>query len=241
MVRRVLGLHGEYTKYPCFLCFWDSWVDDQHYVTQEWLLRQGLKPGLHNIQSHPLVELNKILLPPLQIKLGVMNFVKAMNRESSWFAFLQEKFPQISIEKLKAGIFESPQIRIHEGPNVSQSTKQSWTVCQAVTDVSSYKLPWEITRVQNMKRATEEFPLTWDTNVSHTILSEVTRTIFSKNCGDLSEEQSERCHQDLHIMEERYQGWWDVNFLADYCWCLKWDVVVAKHRRKSLKRPFIHE
>ena len=39
------------------------------------------------------------------------NFVKAMDRENSWFAFLQEKFPWISIEKLEAGIFDSLQIR----------------------------------------------------------------------------------------------------------------------------------
>ena len=35
------------------------------------------------------------------------NFVKAMNR----FAFFQEKFPQISMKKLEAGIFDGPQIR----------------------------------------------------------------------------------------------------------------------------------
>ena len=39
--------------------------------------RQGLEPGSHNVQSRPLVEPNKILLPPLHIKLGLMkNSVK---------------------------------------------------------------------------------------------------------------------------------------------------------------------
>ena len=37
------------------------------------------------------------------------NFVKAIDREGSGFAFLQEKF--LSMEKLKAGIFDGPQIR----------------------------------------------------------------------------------------------------------------------------------
>ena len=65
-----------------------------------------------HVQSQPLIESNKMLLPPLHIKFGVMkNFVKAMDKESSEFAFLLEKFPQISMEKLKAGIFDSPQIR----------------------------------------------------------------------------------------------------------------------------------
>ena len=39
------------------------------------------------------------------------NFVNAMDMEGSMFAFLQEKFLLISMEKLKAGIFDSPQIR----------------------------------------------------------------------------------------------------------------------------------
>ena len=64
---------------------------------------------------------------------------------------------------------------------------------------------------------------------------------FPKNCWDLSEEQGEHFHQDIHIMEEHYQGWWDVSFLTDNCWCLKWDVVAAEYRRNSLKRPYIHE
>ena len=63
---------------------------------------------------------------------------------------------------------------------------------------------------------------------------------FLKNYGDSGEELGEHFHQDLLIMEERYQGRWDVNFLADYCWCLKRDTVAAEYRRKILKRSFIH-
>ena len=64
---------------------------------------------------------------------------------------------------------------------------------------------------------------------------------FPENCGDFSEEQGERFHQDIRVMEERYQGQWNVNFLADYCWCLKRDVVSARYNRRSLKIPFIHD
>ena len=63
---------------------------------------------------------------------------------------------------------------------------------------------------------------------------------FPENCGDFSEEQGERFHKDINDMEKRYQGRWDVNYLADYCWCLKRDVESAQHKWKSLKRPFIH-
>ncbi|GBP02474.1 hypothetical protein EVAR_95044_1 [Eumeta japonica] len=36
-------------------------------------------------------------------------------------------------------------------------------------------------------------------------------TLFLKISGDLSEEQGERFHQDIRTVEERYQGYWNVN------------------------------
>jgi hypothetical protein len=38
------------------------------------------------------------------------------------------------------------------------------------------------------------------------------------NLGAVSEEQGERFHQYLINVERRYQGRWDVNMMADYCW-----------------------
>ena len=43
---------------------------------------------------------------------------------------------------------------------------------------------------------------------------------FPENLGDVSEEQGD---QDIKIMEERYQGRWDSNMMADYCWALMRD------------------
>ena len=43
---------------------------------------------------------------------------------------------------------------------------------------------------------------------------------FPENLGALSKEQGERFHQDIKIMEKRYQGRWNINMIADYCWCL---------------------
>ncbi|GBM21429.1 hypothetical protein AVEN_161046-1 [Araneus ventricosus] len=40
---------------------------------------------------------------------------------------------------------------------------------------------------------------------------------FPENLGASSEEQGERFLQDVHDIERRYQGRWDVNMLADYC------------------------
>ena len=39
------------------------------------------------------------------------NYVKAMDRRGKGFTFLQQKFPRVNLEKLKAGIFDGPQVR----------------------------------------------------------------------------------------------------------------------------------
>jgi seryl-tRNA(Sec) selenium transferase len=43
---------------------------------------------------------------------------------------------------------------------------------------------------------------------------------FPPNLGAVSEEQVERFHQDLKDVERRYQGRWDVNMMAYYCWSI---------------------
>ena len=59
---------------------------------------------------------------------------------------------------------------------------------------------------------------------------------FPDDLGDYSDEQGERFHRDLKVMEERYKGRWDVNMLVDYCWSIKSDEPLKKHRRVSKKR-----
>ena len=54
---------------------------------------------------------------------------------------------------------------------------------------------------------------------------------FPDNLGYYSEEQGERFHQDLKIMERRYQGAWGVNMMAD----VKKDVKISKLDVKKRK------
>jgi len=56
---------------------------------------------------------------------------------------------------------------------------------------------------------------------------------FPENLGEVSDEQSERFHQDIMTMEKRYQDKWTSSILADYCWSLKMDVPDAIYQRKS--------
>jgi len=51
---------------------------------------------------------------------------------------------------------------------------------------------------------------------------------FPDNLGDVSEEQSERFHQDIEEMKWRNQGKsWNSAMLADYCWCLQQDEPIS--------------
>ena len=62
---------------------------------------------------------------------------------------------------------------------------------------------------------------------------------FPQNLGNMSEKHGERFHQDIKIMETRYQGRWDVSMMADFCWCLKRNCVSNEVERKAKRRKFM--
>ena len=62
-------------------------------------------PGENCVRNQLLVDKDKILLPPIYVKLGLIkNFVKA----GKGFEYLREKFPKLSDPKLKEGILIGP-------------------------------------------------------------------------------------------------------------------------------------
>ena len=65
--------------------------------------------------------------------------------------------------------------------------------------------------------------------------------LFPANLGDVSDEQGERFHQDIKVMEDRYQGRWDIHMMVDYCWSIQRDCTGRLHSRKSIKRKFVPE
>jgi hypothetical protein len=75
----LLGQQRGYTKFPCFLCEWDSRARDKRWGTAHWPEREQLQPGSKNVSNVSLVDHEKIPLPPLHIKLGMMKeFVKTL-------------------------------------------------------------------------------------------------------------------------------------------------------------------
>ena len=65
-----------------------------------------------NVINEPLIDRNKVIFPPLHIKLGLMKqFVKALNKEGNCLKYLRASFPSLSDEKVKQGISDGPDIR----------------------------------------------------------------------------------------------------------------------------------
>ena len=155
--------------------------------------------GEKSIQAQPLVERSKIVFPPLHIKLGVMKqFVKALNKEGACFKYICGKFPDLIIEKLKAGIFNGPQIKKlmndHELP--SSMSKEEFYAWDAFVKVgknffgnkkaSNYK---EL--IANLLSSFEDIGAKMSIKV-HFLHSHL--DCFPENFGALSDEQGESCH-----------------------------------------------
>ncbi|KAI6661434.1 hypothetical protein LOD99_13306 [Oopsacas minuta] len=106
-----------YFSYNWHICgdLKDSRARQSHYIVKEWPLRHQLTAGTKSVSCQSLVNPEKILLPPLHIKLVLTkNFVKAIvkyNEEGEGFKYLKDKFPKVRDAKIKEGIFIGPQIR----------------------------------------------------------------------------------------------------------------------------------
>jgi hypothetical protein len=143
VIALLLGLQLGYTKFCCFLCVWDSRDRKTHFDKKQWPKRKNLTPGKKNVTCKPLVDPKKVCLPPLHIKLGLMeNFVKAMDRDGQDFLYLQKMFPRISDAKIKEGICIGPQImELMKYQNfersLNESEKAAWRSFQKVVKISS--------------------------------------------------------------------------------------------------------
>ncbi|UYV84737.1 hypothetical protein LAZ67_X003258 [Cordylochernes scorpioides] len=169
-----------------------------------------LRNGYKNIANLPLIDSENIYLPPLHIKLGLMkNFVKAMDRNASGFAYLKQIFSSIGEAKIKEGIFVGPQIReLQQDGNFQNSLNEveaaAWNSFRNVCKnfLGSVK-------VENYRDIVNDLLLSYKAlggNMSlkiHFLHSHL--DFFPDNLGAVSDEHGERFHQDISSMEKRYQ------------------------------------
>jgi hypothetical protein len=98
----LMGQQRSYTKFPSFLYEWDSRARDKHWDTVYWPEREQLQLRSKNVSNVSLVDHEKILLPPLHIKLVMMKqFVKTLDRKSPCIQYLCTKFSSLSHAKLR--------------------------------------------------------------------------------------------------------------------------------------------
>ena len=133
VVTIILGQQTGFTKFPCFLCLWDSRSREDYYKKKVWLPRNEFVVGERNIAEPNQVDPKSIILPPLHIKLGLIKqFVKALRkRDSRAFHYLFTKFPKISDAKIKERVFDGPQVReLKSDPEfanrMSATGKKAW-------------------------------------------------------------------------------------------------------------------
>ena len=70
-------------------------------MKKDWSAREDLAVGDENIINDPLVNRDRIILPPLHIKLGMMKqFVKDLDKDGDRFNYIAKTFPGLSMEKL---------------------------------------------------------------------------------------------------------------------------------------------
>lgn len=238
VVALLLGLQLGYTKHMCFLCLWNSRDDSNHYKVKDWPPRPEHKVGQYNVKHKSLIDPQKVYLPPLHIKLGLMrNFVVAMDHESQGFQYLKDKFgSNITAAKLKAGIFVGPDIRdlmrdatFRGKLNTRELAAWDSFVLVAQNFLGNHRADNYADLVANMLTAYHQLGCRMSLKI-HFLHSHL--DFFPPNLGDVSDEHGERFHQDISAMESRYQGRCNPNMMGDYCWFLQRSTTDS-HRRKS--------
>ena len=72
----LLEQQGGNTKYPCFLCSWDSRAKQDHWVKRKWPSREVLVLGEKNIKNVPLVNREKSTFTTIAHKVAVNEAIR---------------------------------------------------------------------------------------------------------------------------------------------------------------------
>ena len=169
---------------------------------------------------------DRILFPPLHIRLGLIKqFTKALDKDGECYTYLCQDFPGLTMEKLKAGFFNGPQIRqLIRDPEFKSTMNEveleTWKAFVLVVKnfLGNNKFRNFAEPVNNILTAFRNLGCNMSVK-KHYLFSHIDR--FPENLRSMSDEQRKRFRQDLKEIETRYQGRWDAVIMADYCWNLK--------------------
>ena len=146
--------------------------------------------------------------------------MNALDKHSDCFNYCQ-KVSWSQHGKMKAEIFDGPQICKliqDEALTTHMTAVESAAWCSHVsvvreflgkTKASNYRYLVDV-MLRNFQALCSRMSIKLHYLFSHL-------DYFPENLGDVSEEQGERFHQDIKMMEERYQGRWDAYRMSDFC------------------------
>ena len=185
----------------------------------------------------PLIKPSKVLSPPLRIKLGLMkDFVKALDVKGPALTNLCGKFPRLTFEKVKAGVFIGLQIRqlfIDQQFEavLSDKEKAAWQSFEKVSNgfLGNFKAANFRELVQDLMDSYEQLERNMSLKM-HFLYSRL--NFFPLNCGDMSDEHGGRFHQDISVVE-RYKWKWSAAMLGDYCWMMRSGAPETKYHRQA--------
>jgi len=135
------------------------------------------------------------------------NFVKVPYRNGPEFSVLCEKFPRLSTETIKAGVFIGPQIRqlftdLQFDLALSDDEKAAWNALRHVATGFLGNV-----KTVNFRKHVEDLITSYEKlgcNMSlkmHFLHSRLVS--FPVDCGAVSDEHGKRFHQNISAMENR--------------------------------------
>ena len=144
-----------------------------------------------------------------QAWLDEKNFVKAMDQLSKGFKHICELFPNKTEAKLKQGVFIGPEIRkllkdenSKEKLNPNELAARNAFESVVQNFLGKYKAANHEEEIDKMLHACEEMGahMSLKMHFLHAHLH-----FFTENNGNVSDEHRERFHQEIKIIERRYQ------------------------------------
>jgi len=239
MIAFLIGLQQGYTKYSCFLCLWDSRDKSNHYKKTNWEPRTTHICGHHNQIQRPLVSPQKILMPTLHLKLGLMKkFVQSLDNSGPAMEYLKTLFPRLSNEKIHNGVLTGPQIKRIITSNIlprylSHEHQEAYGYLTEVFhgflgQTNRVRDANSISSVEKMVQSMRSIGCSMSLKL-HMLHSHIS---FFKDFIRSSDQHGERFHQEILPMEQRYRGKLVEHMIGDYLWSIVRESN-NPHRRKT--------
>ena len=169
------------------------------------------------------------------------NFLKVLHKNGAAFQHLSTVFPGLSAAKHKEGIFVGPQIRevmkdTHFEELLNLKELRAWEAFKSVCSsfLGHTRVPDYQACIETLLKSYGYMECRMSLKI-HFLHSH--RNVFSPNLGAVSHEHGERFHQDITMMESKYQGKWNPSMMGDF-WMLLCDIPEAKYTRSSKKTHF---